>query len=203
MNVLTAPAFVNSIPALLGAAAVATLLGGAGGYALGHRVASADGDAALAKLTRDHATATAAANAQAREKEYALTAAAKQLGRQLDAERSAHAQETQQLKGRIPRVTTQYRPAPDAPLQPAPRCVFTRGFASVWNDAISAAGASPVPPSDPPGELDDPAGAAEALDSGIQQADILGHIADYGARCRNMESQLNRLIDLQLKTEAP
>ena len=32
-------------------------------------------------------------------------------------------------------------------------------------------------------------------DSGLTQADILAHVADYGERCRNLESQVNRLLD--------
>ena len=32
-------------------------------------------------------------------------------------------------------------------------------------------------------------------DSGLSQADILAHVADYGERCRNLEAQVNRLLD--------
>lgn len=191
------------VPTLLGAAAVVTLLGGAGGFWLGHGMASASGDADLAQLKAGHTAALVVASEQARAKERKLNLAANELRAQLDAERRAHALESNQLKGRIPRVTTQYRPAPDAPLQPAPRCLFTHGFASVWNGAIGANGGTSVPAAAPAGGAAAAPDTAEALDSGIQQADVLAHVIDYGARCRDIESQLNRLIDWHLKLETP
>lgn len=162
---------------------VAGAMAGLGaGYVFGRRSATADGYAAQVKAIE-----------QARVKERKLTEAANQLGAQLLQERSQHAQDTQQLKRRIDRVTSQYRPAPNAPLQPVPRCVFTHGFVGVWNGAIGAAG---VPAADHSAGAAAAAGPDEALDSGVRQSDILAHHADYGQRCRDIESQLNRVIDL-------
>lgn len=176
----------------LGLIAITTLAAGAGGYSLGHRSAQAEGATALANLKRDHALLMATAAGQALDEERELTATAHQLGFQLLQERARHAENTDQLKRRIARVTSQYRPAPDAPLQPVPQCVFTHGFVGVYNGAI---GAAPVPPSIPAAGAADAADPAEALDAGVQQADILEHITDYGQRCRDIESQLNRLLD--------
>lgn len=176
----------------LGLIAIAALVAGAGGFALGHRSAKSDGEASLAKLERQHADALTGASEHARARERELTIRANQLGAQLIAERSAHTEEAGQLKRRIDRVTNQYRPAPGAPLQPAPRCVFTNGFVGVWNGAI---GAALVSTTDPAARAADPADPAEALDSGVRQADVLEHITDYGKQCRDIESQLNRVLD--------
>lgn len=176
----------------LGLVAITTLAAGAGGYGLGHRSAQAKGETALANLKRDHALLMATAAGQALDKERELTATANQLGFQLLQERARYAEDTDQLKRSIARVTSQYRPAPGAPLQPVPQCVFTHGFVGVYNGAI---GAALVPPTIPAAGAADAADPAEALDAGVQQADILEHITDYGQRCRDIESQLNRLLD--------
>lgn len=176
----------------LGLIAITTLAAGAGGYSLGHRSAQAEGDTALANLKRDHALLLADAAGQALYKERQLTTTANQLGFQLLQERAQHAEDADQLKRRIARVTSQYRPAPGAPLQPAPQCVFTHGFVGVYNGAI---GAAPVPAADSSAGAAAAVDTAEALDSGVQQADILDHITNYGQRCRDIESQLNRLLD--------
>ena len=192
-----------SLPAVLGVATIAAMLAGAGGYALGHHTAAAIGDADLAELKREHAAALVVASEDARKQERALTAMATQLAARLDAERSTHAQEINQLKGTIARVTAQYRPAPDAPLQPLPHCVFTNGFVGVWNAAIGASSGASVPAAGGAVATADQADAGETLDSGIEQTDILGNIADFGLRCRDIESQLNSLIDWHIKREAP
>lgn len=192
MNVPFVTTRLQAALAGLGLIAITTLVAGAGGYSLGHRSAQADGETALANLKRDHALQRADAVSQALDKERRLTALANRLGAQLLLERAQHAQEADQLKRRIDRVTSQYRPAPGAPLQPAPRCVFTNGFVSVWNGAI---GADAVPTTDLAAGAADAADPAEALDSGVQQADVLTHITDYGQRCHDVESQLNRVLD--------
>ena len=55
--------------------------------------------------------------------------------------RAATTVEYRTIRERIPHVTTHFISAPgppDAPLalEPLPRCVFTDGFVSVWNDAL-------------------------------------------------------------------
>ncbi|MCX7061372.1 MAG: hypothetical protein NTZ11_10830 [Gammaproteobacteria bacterium] len=39
----------------------------------------------------------------------------------------------------IPDVTSEFRPAPGAPLQPIPGCVFTGGAVRLWNRALEGA----------------------------------------------------------------
>lgn len=192
LNVPLVTTRLQAALAALGLIAITALAAGAGGYYLGHRSTKAQGDAALATLKSKHTTALAEATDQARAKERELNQLANALGLQLLQERAQHALEADQLKRRIDRVTSQYRPAPGAPLQPAPRCVFTNGFVGVWNGAI---GAGTVPAADSAAGAVDAADPAEALDSGVQQADVLAHITDYGKRCRDVESQLNRVID--------
>jgi hypothetical protein len=183
--------------AALALASVMALAGSVLGYRIGHQGAADAGEAKLQALKAEHAKTDAAATAERLQQERAMVRFANQAGAQLLAERSLHDQEVQQLKGRIARVTNQYRPAPDAPLQPAPRCVFTNGFVGVWNAAIGAGtGVGELPSSVAPGGTDGSASADEALDSGVRPADVLAHHADYGQRCRGIESQLNRLLDV-------
>ena len=183
---------LQRVLAAAGLIAVAALTGGAGGYYLGHRAAKAEGDAALATLKSRHATAQAEATSQARAREQELNQLAHTLGMQLLEERAGHAQQADQLKRTINRVTSQYRPQPDAPLQPVPDCVFTGGFVRVWNGAI---GAGPLSAAGPASGAADAADPAEATDSGVRQSDVLAHVVDYGQRCRDVESQLNHMID--------
>ncbi|NLR73565.1 hypothetical protein [Leeia aquatica] len=189
---------MKALLASLGMVALTALIAGAGGYAMGHRTAKADGTAALAMLKAQYANALAMASEQARHQEQVLTIRANQLAKQVQQERTRHAEEANQLKRRINRVTSMYRPSLDSPLQPVPRCVFTHGFVGVWNGAI---GASSVSSADRATGAADAADTAEALDSGVQPADLLTHITEYGARCRDIESQLNRVIDWVQETQ--
>ncbi|WP_410499690.1 hypothetical protein [Chitinibacter sp. S2-10] len=108
--------------------------------------------------------------------------------------RNALAETRVQLSRNIQRVTTVYRPAPNATPVPLPACVFTTGFVHDWNAANgieqadqAASGAA------------DQASAAEEADglypSGVTQSDILTNHIDNATRCRAIESQLSGLID--------
>ncbi|MGV2287287.1 hypothetical protein AAHK20_01115 [Trinickia sp. YCB016] len=154
------------------------------GYYAGYRHASAQGAAALARQEAAQALA-------ARERERALNDYAASLAAQLLEARRRHASEAQDLKRRIDHVTDSYRPAPDAPLHPLPACVFTAGFVGVYNAAIDA---GPLPEADAAAVADGAPGAAETLDSGVRQRDVLAHLIDYGQRCRGIEAQLNRVL---------
>ncbi|MCW3611324.1 hypothetical protein K6Y32_35030, partial [Burkholderia cenocepacia] len=121
----------------------------------------------------------------ARIKERAETQRAAALAGDLFAEKARHALESDELKRRIASVTSQYRPAPDAPLQDLPRCVFTAGFVRVWN---AAAGADGVPATSAAAGAVAPARADDALDSGVRQDDILAHHVDASRRSRDIES---------------
>ena len=188
---------LNALLAALVLAAAAALVAGGGGYALGHRLAKADGDAALAKLQRAHAEATAKAADEARLRLVAEVERNNRLAQALADEKATHAQEKQSLLRRIANVTTVYVPAAGLAPRPLPRTVFTAGFMREYNAAIGLP--APATGTAAPG-LGGTAETAEASDawlrdSGLTQADILAHVADYGERCRNLESQVNRLLD--------
>lgn len=188
---------LNALLAALVLAAAAALVAGGGGYALGHRSAKADGDADLAKLQRAHAVATAKAVDEARLRLVAEVERNNRLAQELADEKVTHAQEKQSLIRRIANVTTVYVPAPGLASRPLPRAVFTAGFVREYNAAIGLSAA------DTGAAAAGVGGTAEAgqapdtwlRDSGLGQADILAHIADYGERCRNLEAQVNRLLD--------
>ena len=176
-------------------AAVSALVAGGGGYSLGHRSAKADGDAALAKLQRDHAVAAAKAADEARLRLVAEVERNNRLAQALADEKVTHAQEKQSLLRRIANVTTVYVPAPGLAPRPLPRAVFTAGFMREYNTAIglptAGTAAAGVGGTAKAGQAPD----TWLLDSGLSQADILAHIADYGERCRNLDAQVNRLLD--------
>lgn len=180
------------VAAAAGAAAIGALAAGAAAFFGGYHAGALAGDAKVAKLERQYADGARDAVEQARIKERAETQRAAALAGDLFAEKARHALESDELKRRIASVTSQYRPAPDAPLQDLPRCVFTAGFVRVWN---AAAGADGVPATSAAAGAVAPARADDALDSGVRQDDILAHHVDASRRSRDIESQLNKLID--------
>lgn len=188
---------LNALLAALVLAGVTGLVAGGAGYALGHRVAKADGDAALATLRKDNADAAAKAADDARLRLIAEVERNNRLAQALADEKAAHAQEKQSLLRRIANVTTVYVPAPGLAPQPLPRAVFTAGFVREYNTAIGLPAAGTGAATAGVGGTAEAAQAPDAWlrDSGLSQADILAHIADYGERCRNLESQVNRLLD--------
>lgn len=105
------------------------------------------------------------------------------------------------LRQEIDYVTTLYQKSLDAEPEPLPACIFTNGFVSVYNGAISDDGNSiaTMPAASSAGGTDTTASRATAADalqpSGINQRDILHHITGYGSRCQAIETQLNGLID--------
>ena len=188
---------LNALLAALALAAVAALAAGITGYSIGHGSAKAEGDAALAKLQRDHAVVVAKVADEARLRLIAEVERNNQLAQQLADEKATHAQEKQSLLRRIANVTTVYVPAPGLAPRPLPRAVFTAGFVREYNAAIG------LPAADTGAAAAGVGGTAEGgqapdtwlRDSGLSQADILAHIADYGERCRNLDAQVNRLLD--------
>ncbi|KVN76024.1 hypothetical protein WL05_01885 [Burkholderia ubonensis] len=181
------------VAAAVGAAATGAIVAGAAAFLGGYHAGSLAGDAKAAKLERRYADAARASVEQARVKEREETQRAAVLAGDLFAEKARHALESNELKRRIASVTSQYRPAPDAPLQDLPRCVFTGGFVRLWN---AAAGPDGVPAPGAAAGAAAPAGTDDALDSGVRQDDVLAHHIDTARRSRDIESQLNKLIDL-------
>ena len=188
---------LNALLAAVALAAVTALLAGGGGYFLGHGVAKADGDAALADLQRTHAIASAKAADEARSRLVAEVERNNRLAQALADEKAAHAQEKQTLLKRITNVTTVYVPTPGLAPRPLPRTVFTAGFMREYNAAIGLPAPAAGTASAGLGGTAETSEASDAWlrDSGLSQADILAHVADYGERCRNLESQVNRLLD--------
>lgn len=171
-------------------------------YRAGYTTATAEGKAALEKLRSEHGQAeTERALQAAADAKAAATALREQTQRadqaaaQLAAQQRQHRQTTDRLTGEIARVNDLYQAALDAPPEPLPACVFTRGFVRVWNEATGAA----VPAAEHPGgaaATPPDARAADRLDAGINRADLLRHHVRYAEQCKGIADQLNALIDI-------
>lgn len=166
------------------------------GYARGASVTVDQAEAKAARLAKVHATALAHATAAAWEAERAHLARAQAAESRLAQARSTHAREASSLKQEISRVTTQYRTALDAALTDRPGDVFTVGFVRLYNAALGAGGGLAMPADELAGRPAAPPDPADALDSGVRQADLLAHITDAGERCRGLDAQLNAVIDV-------
>lgn len=193
-------------PALV-LAVVAAVLGAVlyvlqGAYDLGYSKAQAEGKAALEVLRAEHAQAETglaqAALANAKAAAQALleqTQRADQAAAHLADQQRHYRQNTDRLTGEIARVNDLYRAALDAPPEPLPACVFTRGFVRVWDEATGAA----VPTAEHPGGAAAPspeARAVDQLDAGISRAELLRHHVRYAEQCRSTAEQLNALIHI-------
>lgn len=176
------------VPALVGAALAAFAVGAISGYWLTRQYDNAQ----FALWQAQQARQQAAAIEQVRQREQAFVRRGEQLSVALLEEQQAHAATAQQLNKEIDRVTSQYRAKSGAPLQPVPHCVYTNGFVGLYNRAI---GADAVSPDQSASGADAATGTSETIDSGVSQQDLLAHAIDNGERCRNITSQLNRLID--------
>lgn len=106
-----------------------------------------------------------------------------------------------QRKERINDVTTVYVPAPGAKPEPLPACIFTRGWLRHYNAAIGAApadlseaGTTAGTSAAAPATGGAAAGEDDLRPAMINQAGILEHQIDYGARNRKIEAQLRQLV---------
>lgn len=197
---LNTPFTISRINALLvGLVLMGTAALGAGiyGYNLGHNTAQAQGNAALSALERDYAQAYANAQEKARQRLNDEIQRNHLLAQQLVEQKAAHAKEREAMTQRIKNVTTVYVPAPGSVAKPLPRSVFTAGFVREYNAALGLSTSLACPLAAGAGKASSAAQTTDAwlCESGLSQADILAHIADYGERCRNLESQINRLLD--------
>ncbi len=174
------------------AAAVSAIVVGAAGYLGGYHTGTLAGDVKVTRLERQYANSARVAADQALAKEHAQAQRAAVLASDLFTEKARHAIDSEKLKRRIASVTSRYRPAPDAPLEALPRCVFTVGFVRVWNAAAST---DDVPASGASAGTIAQAGSDGALDSGVREDDILAYHLDAARRTHDIESQLNKLID--------
>lgn len=197
--------FPVPLPYLVG---LAVAIAAGAGFALGHDLAATDGRAEVDRVRFEYATARQVAmtkllavQAKERERLRAEAQAAQEAeARAVEAATASDAQITT-LKRSLAHAR-QYRPAPDAPLQDRPRCVFTRGDLELLNAAAGAGGARPeLPTRADAGLAAAPAGADAALDSGLTQRELHEWQLDYAGRCRGIEAQLNGLIDVTLARE--
>lgn len=175
-----------------------------GAYDKGFAQAQSDGDLALEKLRLEH---TQAELDQARRAADSAKAAAKRLNDEqarndklaadLADQQRTHRKTTDRLTGEIARVNDLYLKALDAEPEPLPACVFTVGWVRVYDEATGAIAAG-MPPANDTGRVAAQSAegrAAEQLESGISQRDVLEHHTRYAEQCRNTAAQLDLLID--------
>lgn len=179
------------LPALALAGAVAmTIVSGCQGYRMGYAQAESEGQATVAALRQEYAEAVAKTERFARERLQAEVARADTVATELDAAKIAHSAGMKTLKRRIADATR------------SSTHIFSSEFVRLYNAAIGAStgavytsGGAPRPEGDAAaGAAPDP-GLLDA-DSGVSEADLLAHIADYGQRCRDIEAQLRGWIHL-------
>jgi hypothetical protein len=172
------------------------------GYHAGYERADAERRAEVSGIRADHALALADAESRARTMLMAETDRAHALERQyLAAAKTIAAQRRQITNRRIEDASRDVAAAADGV------CLFGPDWVRLYNEAIGAGagdGDRAVPGAAPgPGAE---AGPAQAADAGILRGDgpimpavtpqdILAHIRDYGARCRDLEAQLAGLIN--------
>lgn len=189
---------------VIAAVAIGLHLNHQDGYDEGLARGRAEGKADVAQQAEKYAqekqgiadAAVAAAN-----KAVAEFRAEQARGQKLDAllaeTKDSYRRTTDKLQGEIDRVTTLYRRSLKDKPEARPAGVFTTGFVRVWNEALNPAAVVPAP-SQSPGRTADPlgpTGAADQLDSGVTQADILkNHVrnSEGYASCR---VQLKSLIE--------
>ena len=104
---------------------------------------------------------------------------------------------TDRLTGEIDRVNDLYRDALDAQPKPLPACVFTAGWVRLYDEATGAVAAGMPSTADTSRTAAQVAEgrAAEQLNSGISQRDVLAHHVRYAEQCRSTAEQLDALID--------
>ncbi|OWY40060.1 hypothetical protein CEK28_04815 [Xenophilus sp. AP218F] len=170
-----------ALPVLLCMAAVGWF-----GYDIGRTAGQRDLAAYRAQVTeqRQRDSAAALQRYQARTEQLAAVS-----GR-LDAALTDLDATRDQLKARIPHAAQ--RPAPavgaaDAGLLSVDGLRFYNAALGLRADARAAAAGQP----------DAADAAAGAADSGVSRADLLAHVADYGAWCRQLAAQRDALIKIE------
>lgn len=171
-----------------------------------HAATTERGQRALAELRAKHADenadralVVADAERTARLKLEAETVRANTLAAELMQTRSRLADARREFSRRIAAYAAQYT-AVAGP-------VFGPDFVRLYNEAIGlafAAGSGPMPEDAAAAGTGATAHAAPGADArllrnasgvGVSGADILAHIRDYGGRCRELEAQVNGLIN--------
>lgn len=176
------------------------------GYDAGFTDAKSKGDKALAEKDATYEAEKRQAAEQAlaalqvqTDKLRAEQARGIQLAAELGAKKDELRAVTEKLSGDVQRVTTLYRRALDAQLEPLPPADFTAGFVRVWNSALFGTTSAVAVPSTGPatGRADATsagAGAADDLIVSITRADLLTNHTRNGERWAVCRAQLNDLI---------
>ena len=165
---------LNALLAALVLATVTALVGGGVGYGLGHRLAKADGDAALAKLQRDHATRETKAAEAALLRLQEAQARGDALEARLAAEEASRQTQAQEHAREIKRLTTG-RPCLNA------------GTVRLLNEPTGHSGTVPVPATT--------SGATAADAPAASDTDIAGWIDNAQRQYDTCRSRLDALID--------
>lgn len=173
----------------------------AGALWLGHDLAATQGQLKLASLKLDHDQALIAAQARAAQRWRADAQDARDAEARAIATAAASDAQIDTLKRSLARAK-QYRPAPAAPLEDRPRCVFTWGDVRLLNATAGVPASGGGPDGADPGLAAADGAPDESLDSGLTQGELFEWHADYAGRCRRIESRVNGLIDLTRKREA-
>lgn len=165
---------LNVLLATLVLAGVSALAAGGAGYALGHRVAKADGDAALAKVQRDHANRETKAVEAALARLQHAQARGDALEERLAVEEASRQSQAQEHAREIKRLTTG-RPCLNA------------GTVRLLNESAGRPGAASVPA---------PASGIAAADAAAaSDTDIAGWIDNARRQYDTCRSRLGALID--------
>lgn len=165
---------LNALLAALVLAAATALVAGGGGYALGHRLAKAEGDAAQAKLQRDHATLETKAAETALARLQKAQARGDALEERLAAEEASRQTQAQEHAREIKRLTTG-RPCLNA------------GTVRLLNESAGRPGAASMPA---------PAGGTAAADApAASDTDVAGWIDNARRQYDACRGRLDALID--------
>jgi serine phosphatase RsbU (regulator of sigma subunit) len=171
---------------------VACLACGWGGYRHGRSTATADGEAKLAKLQKAEADAWAESKAKALDRYETATLRA-------DALATEHREATKRLAANRTIIVKEIAHA-TAGLD---SCAFGPDFLRTYNRALGL-GSGGVPDAAGAGGPAGSANATAAADAGVRQgapvsaspADLLTHLADYGAWCWSTADQRDKLLKL-------
>ncbi|MGE7356051.1 DNA-packaging protein [Pseudomonas qingdaonensis] len=181
------------------------------GYDAGFAAAKAKGDTALAEQGRNHeaelrylAESAAIGLKKAADDLRAEQARGNQLAADLGAKKDELRAVTDKLSGEVQRVTTLYRSALDAQLEPLPPAAFTAGFVRVWNSALFGTTSPTAVPSSgtATGRADAPsagAGTADDLIVDITRADLLNNHVRNSERFAACRAQLHNMIEWNTK----
>ncbi|WP_157969743.1 DNA-packaging protein [Pseudomonas huaxiensis] len=190
----------------LGLAVAGLVINHSAGYDAGFAAAKAGGDKALAQLSLAHevekrqaAERVATALQVEADKLVAEQARGIQLAAELAAKKDELRAVTDKLTGDVQRVTSLYRRALDAQLEPLPPAAFTAGFVRVWNSALFGTTSAVAVPSarTASGGADAAsagAGSSDDLIAGITRADLLTNHVRNSERYSTCRAQLNDLI---------